>query len=263
MRKELIAIFAAMLTAACLAGNTWKLDVEANSDRIPDFTREFGSGETWTISPLVTDDGVPRVWPTNATFIFFWQRQNMGTNWWASTNIVYPVYHDVSVATTTAVITTWVTNLAVITYPTTNNVGVTNYFAYTNTSTSYTFGYTVTNVIDVGRVNAIWNGATMDCGSQGYNWFLGEYEGSANAACYRVNGSITVRRSPGATFTFNGSPLFWPWVTTNALAASNYVSSTMCSNIAKAVCANPTNLPATLIYAYPSGLGGYYFREGP
>jgi len=211
--RYLMTLFASLCVAMyAVAGNDWQMNVEANSDQIPQFTREFARGELWNISPLVTDNGKTRAWPTNATFIFFWQRQNMTTNWWASTNVVYPVYHSVTIGTTSPVVTLYITNLTVVTYETTNSGGTTNYFSSTNLFTSYVASYTNVSVIDTGRVSAVWV-AGMDAGAQSYNWFLGEFENGN--PCYRVNGTITMRGSPGYGGTFTGNPIQFPWATTN------------------------------------------------
>ena len=208
------AFLSAILVAGiAVAANPWTFDVEQNVDTKQNFSREFARGDSWNISPRAVDDGAPRAWPTNAVFNFFWQRPGMGaTNWWVSTNVTWPVYHDVIIATTTPVITSYITNLTVVTYPTTNSVGVTNYYSTTNLFTTYINSYTTTNIVDTGRVTAAWN-ATMDAGSPTYNWFIGEFEGSAPN--YWVNGTITFKNAPGYGGTWTRNPMFYPWATTN------------------------------------------------
>ncbi len=211
MRKLLL--FAAMAIAGVsFASNVWKIDVEANSDTIPNFSREFSRGESWEISPLITDDGVPRVWNTNVVFRFFWQKPNMLTNWWASTNVIFPVYRAASIDSTSPVITKYITNTTWITYPTTNSSGTTNTLSYTNTFTTYIASHTTSNVVDTGRVSAVWCNE-MDAGANSYNWFIAGYEGSTISL--RVNGTIIIRGSPGVGGSFIGNPLTWPWATTN------------------------------------------------
>ena len=211
---KLAAIFTMILaTGLCLAANPWIIDVEQDLDTKPGFQREFYRGDTWNISPRALDDGAPRVWPTNAVFYFFWQRPGMGaTNWWVSTNVDWPVYHQVVVATTTPVVTAYITNLTVITYATTNTAGTTNTISTTNLFTSYVSTYTTVSTVDVGRVTARWN-ATMDPGSPVYNWFIGEFEGTSPN--YWVNGTITMRNGPGYGGTFTNAPFVFPWATTN------------------------------------------------
>ena len=214
MRKIAAILSAMMLPFAALAVNVWNIPVEADVDQIPNFSREFARGETWYINPVVTDDGVPRVWNTNTTFIFFWQRQNMGTNWWASTNVTFPVYHNVIIPTTVPLVTSYITNTTFITYATTNSGGTTNTLSTTNLFTSYILGYTTTNIVDTGRVQAVWQN-NMDAGANAYNWFLGAFEDTNSMPSYRVNGTITIRGSPGVGGSFIGNPMTWPWATTN------------------------------------------------
>jgi hypothetical protein len=84
---------------SAMSGNTWNFDVEANTDQIQPYQREFARGETWNIAPRVLDDGAPRAWSSNTTFTFFWQKPNMLTNWWASTNGTFPVYNGSAIST--------------------------------------------------------------------------------------------------------------------------------------------------------------------
>ena len=202
-----------LVASSVFAGNTWIIDAEANAGKIQDQANEFARGESWNIAARVMDDGVPRQWPTNATFVFFWQKSNMTTNWWASTNVSFPVYKTVTVATTSAVVTTYITNMVIVTYPTTNSVGTTNTLSTTNSFITYNKAYTTGQTIDVGRVSAKWD-ASMDVGANSYNWFIGEFENSLNP-CYRISGTITIRGAPGYGGTFLGTPLTFPWATTN------------------------------------------------
>jgi len=93
MRQTIIAAF--MLCASfCMAQNQWPICQDAQSKQRQIDSRQIARGETWSIMGAVTDGGVPRFWPTNTVFGFFWQTAGMGTNYWASTNAVYPVYYQ-------------------------------------------------------------------------------------------------------------------------------------------------------------------------
>ena len=227
MRFTKLAFLCVMLAGTALAVNTWNISVEANVDQIPNFSRQFARGETWYIQPLITDDGVPRVWNTNTSFVFFWQKQNGQTNWWASTNVTFPVYHNVTIKTLAPVVTSYISNTTFVVYtpamlvfsnsytnyvyygPTTNTISTTNHY------TSYVSGYTTTNIVDTGRVSAVWQ-YDMDIGVNSYNWFIGAFEGTNRSIpSYRVNGTITMLGSPGVGGSFIGNPMSWPWATTN------------------------------------------------
>lgn len=100
MRKMIFVVLAFAGTVfSAMSGNTWNFDVEANTDQIQTYQREFARGETWNIAPRVMDNGVPRAWSSNTTFTFFWQKPNMATNWWASTNGTFPVYSGSVIST--------------------------------------------------------------------------------------------------------------------------------------------------------------------
>ena len=204
-----------------MAGNVWNITVESDSDQIQTVSREFARGESWEINALVTDDGIPRVWPTNTTFLFFWQTPSMKTNWYVSTNVNFPVYDNVTITNTMPFVTTFITNSTWYYFTPTNivvgsvtNVGInTNSViqSFTNIYTTYITSYTVTNIVDTGRVSAVWN-ATMDNGSSSYNWWIGGFSNSNPT--YRVNGTITLRGAPGYGGTFTPGYWFYPWATT-------------------------------------------------
>ena len=275
-----MAIFAVSMSASAMAQNVWNITVDSDTDQLQPVSREFARGESWAINPLVTDDGIPRVWPTNTTFLFFWQTSAMKTNWWFSTNVNSTVYHSVTITNVTPVVTTYVTNLTLFTYPTTNsyttnttvnvetgtvnqvytnslsniytniigsstnvltntvtfvgtntfvasatvtNMNVATNIVYlapqTNSTTvsqqftSYTTGYTVTNIVDTGRVSAAWN-YTMDAGASSYNWYLGAFDSSGDVT-FRINGTIVMRGAPGNNGTFTNANWFFPWATTS------------------------------------------------
>ena len=225
MKKLLtMLVMVAEIAAGQTGLNVWNIDVEANSDSIPTTSRQFARGESWLIAPRVLDNGVPRAWPTNTSFFFFWQRQNGSTNWWVSTNATWPVYKTVQQTVSTGVVFYAVSNTVSTTitnqYIFNTNGYITGYTMVTNTASATTtnqFTNTISavvlsSIIDTGRVWLSWNN-NMDVGVNSYNWFMGAYVGSN--VSYRLNGTITMLGAPGVGGSFIGNPLTFPWATTN------------------------------------------------
>ena len=219
---KLLSIVAAaiMATAACAFGqNNWNtpdITFDSANQQLTPVSKEFARGESWLISPLLLDSGVPRAWSNTARFVFAWQSPSMKTNWWTSTNVANTVYHNVTITNTVPYVTYYVTSLTNVTVAAGINGTATTNYTYavsTNTVTSYVTGYTVTNIVDTGRCSAVWIDA-MDYGFNNYNWYIGYMDANSNIT-YRMNGTITMRGSPGYGGTVTNAAWSYPWATTN------------------------------------------------
>ena len=242
--RTIFVMLAAIAASTCAhAVNVWSIDADANVVRPPANVRSYGHGETVYIAPLLMDSGVPRDFSTNTTFVFFWKIPG-ATNYWASTNVVYPVSHNVSVASNGFTVGTEIITYTNINYGT--NIVT---WAVTNSVTNWFTAYANVSVTDTGRVWCRWDG-TMDPGAPSYTWQVGEFQGSD--VTYRVSGTLNMIDSPG----FVPAMAMNQWCWTNALS-KYYPTWSDVSNMVR------VSFPTNIMYAIPAGGGRYHIQVGP
>ena len=87
----------AMAWSVPVGANNWTNDVQANGTAIQNNTREFAHGETWYISPRIMDGNTPRNLDANTIWVMYYQTPQMTTNWYANTNVYFPVYNGTTI----------------------------------------------------------------------------------------------------------------------------------------------------------------------